>query len=78
MEKKFSFDNLSETEFEDFCFDLLREMDFKNLNWRKGTGKTTSPSDSGRDIECEIFIKDVDRKTAIPVLFLPRLSFITF
>lgn len=63
MEKKFSFDHLSETDFEEFCFDLLKEMDFKNVNWRKGTGKTTSPSDSGRDMECEIFVKDVDNKT---------------
>ena len=62
MTEIFSFDHLSDIEFEEFCFDLLKELDFKNINWRKGTGKTTSPSDSGRDIECKRFTKDVDGK----------------
>ena len=60
--KEFSFNHLSETEFEEFCFELLKELDFKNINWRKGTGKKTSPSDNGRDIECERFVKDIDKK----------------
>lgn len=62
MTENYSFDHLSDIEFEEFCFDLLKELDFKNVNWRKGTGKTTSPSDSGRDIECKRFTKDVDGK----------------
>lgn len=45
------FDELSDVEFEEFCFDLLTELGFINLDWRKGTGKATSPADSGRDIE---------------------------
>lgn len=60
MTEKFSLNNLSDTEFEEFCFDLLNELGFQNVDWRKGTGKTTSPSDSGRDIEAEKFIKDID------------------
>jgi hypothetical protein len=55
--KKLSFDNLTPTQFEEFCYDLLGEIGLVNLNWRKGTGYETSPSDSGRDIECEFFTK---------------------
>lgn len=43
-------DDMDETEFEEFCFGLLRELGFVNLDWRKGTGHASSPSDSGRDI----------------------------
>jgi hypothetical protein len=57
---KISFNRLSDTDFEDFCFDLLEEVGFVNLNWRKGTGKKTSPSDSGRDIEGVLQRIDVD------------------
>lgn len=63
MTKKFSFDYLSDTEFEEFCFELIKELDFKNVDWRKGTGKTTSPSDKGRDIEAEKIIEDFDGET---------------
>src|SRR5438105_4128612 len=45
-----SFDDLNETEFEEFCFDALRELGFVNLDWRKGTGLASSPADRGRDI----------------------------
>jgi hypothetical protein len=48
----FSFNHLNETQFEEFCYDLLGELKFINRNWRKGTGLSTSPSDRGRDIEC--------------------------
>lgn len=39
--------------FEEFCFELLKEMGLKNVDWRKGTGYDSSPADSGRDIECQ-------------------------
>lgn len=58
--KPFSFDHLNETEFEEFCYDLLSEMGFKNISWRKGTGLKFSPADRGRDIECFLEITDVD------------------
>jgi hypothetical protein len=54
----FSLDHLDETTFEEFCFDLLGELGFVNRNWRKGTGYPSSPSDSGRDIECDCVVKD--------------------
>jgi len=54
------FKHLDETEFEDFCFDLLDALGFVNLDWRKGTGKKTSPADRGRDIEAYWPRVDVD------------------
>src|SRR5437016_2925642 len=51
--QSFSVDHLNETQFEEFCYDLLGEIGFTNRNWRKGTGLSSSPSDRGRDIECE-------------------------
>jgi len=60
MEETFSFDHLNPTEFENFCYELLSEIGFINLNWRKGTGYETSPSDDGRDIECEYERNDID------------------
>jgi hypothetical protein len=48
-----SFDGLSSSRFEEFCFDLLHSSGFVNLDWRKGTGLPTSPADKGRDIVCD-------------------------
>jgi hypothetical protein len=58
--KGLTFDHLNSTQFEELCYDLLQECGFINVNWRKGTGLSTSPSDSGRDIECQIRRKDID------------------
>ena len=55
-----SFDRLSDVQFEEFCFDLLHELKFVNIDWRKGTGKKTSPADRGRDIVCQEVCTDVD------------------
>jgi hypothetical protein len=55
-----SFNKLSDTKFEEFCYDLLEELRFVNLDWRKGTGKKTSPADSGRDIVAELQRTDID------------------
>lgn len=55
-----SFDKLSPCEFEKLCYDLLLALGFKNLNWRKGTGYAASPSDQGRDIECQYTHKRPD------------------
>ncbi len=48
-----TFDKLSSSEFEEFCFDLLHASGFVNVDWRKGTGLATSPADKGRDIVCD-------------------------
>src|ERR1039457_3304460 len=58
---RLSFNKLSDTEFEEFIYDLLEELNFVNLDWRKGTGKKTSPSDSGRDIVAQLHRTDVDK-----------------
>jgi hypothetical protein len=58
--RSISFDNLSPTEFEEFCFDLLQKLDFFNIDWRKGTGLKTSPADRGRDIVFQREYPDVD------------------
>lgn len=58
--KDFSLNHLTDVDFEQFCYDLLLELKFINLNWRKGTGFATSPSDRGRDIECQHTLEDID------------------
>jgi hypothetical protein len=64
------FDDLGETEFEEFCFDLLGELGFVNLDWRKGTGLSTSPSDRGRDIVCQFERIDVDHSRHLETWFV--------
>lgn len=61
--KAFSLDHLTDTEFEEFCFDLLRAMGATQMSWRKGTGYDSSPADQGRDIECYFPRKDIDGHT---------------
>ncbi|PZP32806.1 MAG: restriction endonuclease [Kocuria rhizophila] len=55
-----SFEHLSPTDFEEFCFDLMKELGFVNVDWRKGTPKPASPADGGRDIVAEWKREDVD------------------
>lgn len=52
-------DRMDETKFEEFCADLLRELGFVNVDWRKGTGLASSPSDAGRDIVAQLPCVDV-------------------
>lgn len=54
------FDDLSPTDFEEFCFDLLSETGFVNVDWRKGTPRSASPADRGRDIVAYLEREDVD------------------
>jgi hypothetical protein len=68
--KGFSLDHLTDTEFEEFCYDLLVELGFKNVNWRKGTGFDSSPADQGRDIECHFLTQDVDGSTYLERWFV--------
>ena len=48
------FDGLEPTDFEEFCFDLLSEAGFVNVDWRKGTPRASSPADRGRDIVAQL------------------------
>lgn len=54
------FDRLDETDFEEFCFQLLDKLGFVNLDWRKGTDLNGSPSDRGRDIVGQREHTDID------------------
>ena len=55
-----SFANLDATDFEEFCHDLLLDVGFVNVDWRKGTPKKASPSDRGRDLVAQRELVDVD------------------
>lgn len=54
------FEALSPTDFEEFCFDLMAESGFSNVDWRKGTPLAASPSDRGRDIVSRRSMRDID------------------
>lgn len=54
------FAGFTPTEFEEFCFELLRGLPgVHNADWRKGTPKPASPADRGRDIEAEVDHVDI-------------------
>jgi hypothetical protein len=56
--------HLTPTRFEEFCYELLQDHGFVNVDWRKGTPKDSSPADGGRDIECwKNIVDDVDGHT---------------
>ncbi|MFJ9162008.1 restriction endonuclease [Streptomyces griseoviridis] len=54
------YDDMTDTEFEEFCFELMRELGFVNVDWRKGTGLRASPADNGRDIVAERQVEEFD------------------
>src|SRR5690349_14596318 len=68
--EELSFQKLTPVEFEGFCYDLLAEMGLVNINWRRGTGLPSSPSDQGRDIECEKLVIDIDGERYIEKWFI--------
>lgn len=66
-----SFDNLDATEFEAFCFEMVRDLPgFRNVDWRKGTPKQASPADQGRDIVAEVEREDVDGAKHLETWFI--------
>lgn len=64
------FDGLSSTDFEEFCFDLMSEIGFANVDWRKGTAKDASPADRGRDIVAQIPRQDIDQHQYMETWFV--------
>jgi Restriction endonuclease len=68
--KNISFENLDPTDFEEFCHDLLIELGFLNVDWRKGTPKKASPSDRGRDLVAQRELTDVDGHTRLETWFV--------
>jgi hypothetical protein len=63
-------DDINETEFEQFCFGLMEELGFVNVDWRKGTGLSSSPADSGRDIVAQYPRTDFDGATRLETWFV--------
>ncbi|MEU5508132.1 restriction endonuclease [Streptomyces fungicidicus] len=61
---------MTDTEFEEFCFALLEELGFVNIDWRKGTGLNASPSDRGRDIVAERLIEEFDGERRLERWFI--------
>jgi hypothetical protein len=67
---RISFNHLSDTDFEEFCFDLLHELNFANIDWRKGTPLKSSPADKGRDIVAQQLREDVDGSKQLETWFV--------
>jgi hypothetical protein len=68
---RLDFDGFDETDFEEFCFELLSGLDgFRNVDWRKGTPKPASPAYRGRDIVAEVERTDVDGAKHIETWFI--------
>src|SRR5215471_18157819 len=65
-----SFNHLSDTDFEEFSFDLLHQLKFFNVDWRKGTGLKSSPADRGRDIVAYQDRIDVDKSHHVEKWFV--------
>lgn len=65
-----AFEGLDPTEFEEFCFDLLRELGFVNVDWRKGTALEATPADQGRDIEAQLLRTEIDESTHFETWFV--------
>jgi hypothetical protein len=42
--EQIDFEGMDETDFEEFCFDLVDELGFVNRDWRKGTPLKSSPA----------------------------------
>jgi len=71
--KKISLDNidiLNDTEFEELCYELLGELGFVNIDWRKGTALSTSPADRGRDIVAQHERTDIDGSRHVETWFV--------
>jgi hypothetical protein len=65
-----SFKHLTDTDFEEFCFDLLQELNFINIDWRKGTPLKGSPADKGRDIVTQQLREDIDESKHLETWFI--------
>ena len=70
MRHRLSFDSLDASEFEEFCFELLIEMGFVNVDWRKGTPLPSSPADRGRDIVAQLERQDIDGSKHLETWFV--------
>jgi Restriction endonuclease len=58
-----TFDHLDDGQFEELTYDLLVGLGFKNVNWRRGTGKGGATADQGRDIVADELRTGIDGAT---------------
>ena len=68
--QRLNFNKLSASDFEDFSFHLMNKLGYVNVDWRKGTPLSSSPSDSGRDIVCQQPREDLDNTRHLETWFV--------
>ncbi|MCH7697885.1 MAG: restriction endonuclease [Chloroflexi bacterium] len=60
MSKAANWKNLTGVEFEKLVYDLLGDLGYQDVDWRKGTAADSTSPDSGIDIEAQLKRKDPD------------------
>lgn len=65
-----TFDHIDDGQFEELIYDLLVELGFKNVNWRRGTGKGGATADQGRDIVGDAPRTDIDGASSLDHWFI--------
>jgi hypothetical protein len=70
VQDSLKFDGWDDTDFEQFCSELLVELGFVNVDWRKGTPLPASPADRGRDIVAQLGREDVDGSRHVETWFV--------
>lgn len=63
-------DRLSESDFEEFAYDLLNALGFLNVNWRRGSGKGGASADQGRDIVAQMRQREIDGAEHVETWFV--------
>ena len=54
------FDHLNDGEFEELTYELMEALGFKNVSWRRGTGRRGATADQGRDVVGDLIQTSVD------------------
>ncbi len=64
------FNEIDDGKFEELTYDLLAALGFKNISWRRGTGKGGATADQGRDLVADEFRADVDGNVLLDKWFV--------
>lgn len=65
-----TFDHIDKGQFEELTYDLLVALGFKNVNWRRGTGKGGATADQGRDLVADELRTGIDGSTHVDRWFI--------
>lgn len=65
-----TFDHIDDGQFEELTYDLMVGLGFKNVNWRRGTGKGGATADQGRDIVADELRTGIDGATHVDHWFV--------